>query len=110
MCIRDRSFWGNSDSPEFHTWRDSLGHIDLVMIDGDHRYKGVRKDFEINRRYPHRFLAFHDITGSNRWTTGVAKFWNELNEGHKWEMCRPHAEIGLDHSVMGIGIWSEVVP
>ena len=45
-----------------------------------------------------------------RWTTGVAKFWNELNEGHKWEICRPHAEIGLDHSVMGIGIWSEVVP
>ena len=105
-----QTFWGNSDSVAFQEWRANLGHIDLVMIDGDHRYKGVRQDFDINRRYPHRFLAFHDITGANRWTRGVAKFWNELNHGHKWEICRPHAEIGLDHSVMGIGIWSEVLP
>ena len=105
-----QSFWGNSDSPEYREWRADLGHIDLVMIDGDHRYMGVKKDFEINRQFPHRFLAFHDITGANRWTTGVAKFWNELEEGHKWEICRPHAEIGLDHSIMGIGVWSEVLP
>ena len=105
-----QSYWGDSDTPEFRSWRKKLGHIDLVMIDGDHRYHGVKRDFEINREYPHRFLAFHDITGANRWTTGVAKFWNELNVGHKWEICRPHAEIGLDHSVMGIGIWSEVLP
>jgi len=103
-------FRGNSDSPEFLQWREALGHIDLVMIDGDHSYRGVRSDFEINRTFPHRFLAFHDITGANRWTTGVRKFWEELNEGHKWEICRPHAEIGLDHSVMGIGIWSQVLP
>ena len=87
------SFWGNSDSPEFHEWRAALGHIDLVMIDGDHRYKGCPKGLGNQRQYPHRFLAFHDITGANRWTTGVAKFWNELNEGYKWEICRPHAEL-----------------
>ena len=105
-----KSFWGNSDSPEFLAWREQLGHIDLVMIDGDHSHRGVKTDFEINRRFPHRFLAFHDITGANRWTTGVAKFWRELETGHKWEILRPHAEIGLDHSVMGIGLWSEVLP
>jgi hypothetical protein len=105
-----QSYWGNSDTDEFRAWRKQLGHIDLVMIDGDHSYRGVKRDFEINRQFPHRFLAFHDITGANRWTTGVAKFWAELDEGHKWEICRPHAEIGLDHSVMGIGIWSEVLP
>ena len=103
-------FWGDSDSPEFLEWRAALGHIDLVMIDGDHSYRGVQRDFEINRTFPHRFLAFHDITGANRWTTGVRKFWSQLDEGHKWEICRPHAELGLDHSVMGIGIWSEVLP
>lgn len=102
-------FRGDSASVEFTAWREQLGHIDLVFIDGNHTYPGVCKDFEINRRYPHRFLAFHDITGSNRWTTGVKKFWTELNEGHKWEITRPHAELGLEHSTMGIGIWSGTV-
>lgn len=102
-------FWGDSASNEFESWRASLGSIDLVFIDANHNYTGVKRDFEINRKYPHRFLALHDITGANRWTTGVKKFWNELDEGFQWEIKRPHAELGLDHSIMGIGIWSATV-
>ena len=102
-------FRGDSGSAEFEAWRESLGHIDLVFIDGNHTYAGVKRDFAINRKYPHRFLAFHDITGANRWTTGVRKLWNEIDEGFKWEITRPHAELALDHSVMGIGIWSATV-
>ena len=102
-------FRGDSASSEFEAWREKLGHIDLVFIDGNHTYPGVCRDFAINRRYPHRFLAFHDITGSNRWTSGVKKFWDGLDEGHKWEIIRPHAELGLEHSTMGIGIWSGTV-
>jgi len=103
-------FRGNSDSAEYKSWRKALGHIDLVLIDANHSYAAVKQDFEINRQYPHRFLAFHDITGANRWTTGVRRFWEELNEGFKLEILRPHAELELDHSIMGIGIWSEVLP
>jgi hypothetical protein len=103
-------FRGNSDSPEYKSWRANLGHVDLVLIDANHSYSAVKLDFEINRQYPHRFLAFHDITGSNRWTTGVRRFWEELNEGHKVEILRPHAELERDHSIMGIGVWSEVLP
>ena len=102
-------FWGDSGSSDYESWRASLGHVDLVFIDGNHTYAGVKRDFAINKKYPHRFLAFHDITGANRWTTGVRKLWNELDEGHKWEILRPHAELALDHSVMGIGIWSDTV-
>ena len=103
-------FWGDSSSEEYKTWRAELGPIDLVLIDANHNYTGVKKDFEVNRQFPHRFLALHDITGSNRWTTGVRKFWSEIDHGHKTEILRPHAELGLDHSIMGIGIWTAVLP
>jgi hypothetical protein len=32
--------------------------------------------------------------------------WEELG-GHKLEIVRPHVELGLDHSTMGIGVWSD---
>ena len=97
---------GMSDSESYIEFRRALGHIDLVMIDGDHDYDAVSRDFEINRAMPHRFLAFHDIVGSNQ-TEGVRRFWEELDFGHKMEICLPHTELGLDHSKMGIGIWWE---
>jgi hypothetical protein len=103
-------FWGDSSSEAYKNWRAGLGPIDLVLIDANHNYAGVKKDFEINRQFPHRFLALHDITGANRWTTGVRKFWSEIDHGHKIEILRPHAELGLDHSIMGIGIWTAVLP
>ncbi len=97
----------NSESPAYRAWRAELGNIDLVFIDANHRYAAVKRDFEINRAFPHRFLAFHDIVGANRHTEGVARFWNELDEGHKLEIVRPHAEIGSSTPTMGIGLWSE---
>lgn len=96
----------DSESPEFLSWREGLGPIDLVLIDANHSYRAVKRDFEINRRFPHRFLAFHDITGFHPATRGVARLWREL-EGDKVEIVRPHREIGVEHSTMGIGIWSE---
>lgn len=96
----------DSDSPEFLAWRASLGPVDLVLIDANHAYRAVARDFEINRAFPHRFLALHDITGYHRATAGVARLWREI-EGNKLEIVRPHLELGLDHSTMGIGLWSE---
>lgn len=98
-------FQGSSHSPEYRRWRESLGPVDLVMIDGDHSYEGVKLDFEINREYPHRFLAFHDIANPHPLIQGVAQLWSEL-EGHKVEIVCPHTELGLEHTTMGIGIWS----
>ena len=95
----------DSESAEFRAWRQQLGPIDLVLIDANHAYHAVRRDFEINRSYPHRYLAFHDISGARPQTAGVARFWRELDFGHKHEIVRPHAELGLGHSTMGIGIW-----
>ena len=101
-----RFFKGDSDSAAFRSWRASLGHVDLVLIDANHAYHAVRRDFEINRAFGHRFLALHDITGATRQTTGVKRFWDELRCGHKLEIVRPQREVGMDRSLMGIGIWS----
>lgn len=101
-------FHGSSGSRDYLRWRATLGPVDLVLIDGDHAYPAVRRDFEINRTFPHRFLAFHDITGFHRPTRGVRQLWEEIRCGREHEIVRPHAEIGLDRSTMGIGIrWEE---
>ncbi len=99
-----RFYQGDSASPGFARFRRQLGAVDLVLIDGNHRYAGVRADLERERLHPHRFLALHDITGANRHTAGVGRLWGEIRGGEKIEILEPHRELGLDHSVMGIGI------
>lgn len=94
----------DSDSAEFLAWREGLGHVDMVFIDANHSYRAVRRDMEINRGFPHRFLVFHDIAGVGRATAGVRRLWGEL-PGPRVEIVRPHVELGLDHSTMGIGVW-----
>lgn len=101
-----RLFVGESCSEEYRAFREALGAVDLVFIDGDHRYGAVRADFERERGLPHRFLALHDICGARRQTRGVARLWGEIEGGMKAEIVRPHVELGLDRSTMGIGLWS----
>ncbi len=96
----------SSHAPEYVAWRRAMPPVDLVFIDGDHSYEGVRRDFEINRALPHRWLGFHDITGAEATTIGVKRLWDELG-GIKIELVRPQREIGLTRSTMGIGLWCE---
>ncbi|MFN8606763.1 MAG: class I SAM-dependent methyltransferase [Vulcanimicrobiota bacterium] len=97
---RAHFFQGSSHSEEYKIWRQGLGHFDLVLIDGDHSYAGVKADYEINRQFPHKFLAFHDIANTDP-AIEVGRLWKEL-EGDKIEIVRPHPAL----SSMGIGIWS----
>ncbi|MFX1395121.1 MAG: class I SAM-dependent methyltransferase, partial [Promethearchaeota archaeon] len=58
--------------------------IDLLFIDGDHSYKGVKKDFEMYSPLVKKkgIIAFHDIIKAKPgfWPFKVYKFWNEIKE------------------------------
>ena len=59
------------------------GPVDFALIDGDHRYEGVRRDFEPYGGLvrPGGWIAFHDIVpGDEEMVGGVPRFWQELKE------------------------------
>lgn len=96
----------NCQSGAYREWRAGLGHVDLVLLDGDHRLHALRRDFARERDLPHRFIAVHDICGARPATRDVKQFWDGLDAGCRLELVRPHRELGLANSTMGIGIWS----
>jgi predicted O-methyltransferase YrrM len=62
--------------------------VDFLFIDGDHRYEGVRRDFELYEPLvgPGGIVAFHDVSPrSTSDTAGTARFWGELKAAHATE-------------------------
>jgi len=62
--------------------------LDLLFVDGDHSYKGVKSDFEMYKNLVKRggVIAFHDIAAGyiiNPEWAGVNKFWNEVKNKYE---------------------------
>ncbi len=76
--------------------------IDLLFIDGDHTYEGVRADFENYRDLVmDGLIAFHDIVpGESRRVGGVPEFWAEIKREFR------HMELveGWGQNGYGIGV------
>jgi len=60
--------------------------VDFLFIDGDHTYKGVKRDFEACRKLVCRggIIALHDIVVHPPETKcDVARFWEEVKKEYK---------------------------
>jgi predicted O-methyltransferase YrrM len=90
VCIE-----GSSQSPATHTQvRQTIGgDLDVLLIDGDHSYEGVRRDFDLYTPLvrPGGLIILHDIVqdrgqrfgeATTASTGGVPRFWNEVKSRH----------------------------
>lgn len=52
--------------------------FDLVIIDADHKYQAIKRDYGLYNPLAAKAVMFHDIAGL-RACEGVAKFWQEIS-------------------------------
>ncbi|GAA4175569.1 class I SAM-dependent methyltransferase [Gryllotalpicola koreensis] len=79
------------------------GSIDLLHIDGRHRYEDVKEDFEtyLPKMSSHGVVMFHDIAERHD-DFGVWKFWEELAGEH------PSFAFRHGHGLGVLGVGSEL--
>jgi cephalosporin hydroxylase len=60
--------------------------LDLLFIDGDHTYDGVKQDFEMYSPLvaPGGMIAFHDIVDTTDENCHVNRFWNEVKTRYRY--------------------------
>ena len=85
--------------------KEALGKrkLDFLLIDGDHTYEGVKRDFNLYKGLVKKggLIAFHDIVRHPPETgCEVHKFWKEVKKKHE------HEEIIADRNQgwAGIGV------
>jgi cephalosporin hydroxylase len=97
----------NSQSEEFKNYM-SNNFFDLIFIDGDHSYNGVKKDYEVSKNSG-KIFVFHDIISDA--CPGVVKFWNELKNNQDdiynfFEFVEQYEDVwnNTHQKFLGIGV------
>jgi cephalosporin hydroxylase len=97
----------NSQSEDFKNYI-SKNNFDLIFIDGDHSYNGVKNDYEISKNSG-KIFVFHDIV--NDVCPGVVTFWNELKNNEVdtyefYEFTEQYEDVwnNTQKKFLGIGV------
>jgi cephalosporin hydroxylase len=79
--------------------------IDLLFIDADHRYQGVKRDFELYSPLvaPGGVIGLHDIVDHKRTDVGVDRFWKEVKKRYESREFRGKETWGFN-TWGGIGL------
>jgi predicted O-methyltransferase YrrM len=89
--------------------------IDFLMIDGDHTYEGVRRDFEMYAPLvgPDNPIAFHDtLPHPESSSCEVDRFWNEIRGDYRHtEFVDPGSDpFGPHYGGIGVLYWEPPAP
>jgi cephalosporin hydroxylase len=89
---------GDSHDPASKAWLDrQLGsrQVDVLFIDGDHSYAGVKTDYEMYSPLvrPGGLVLIHDVLNGADPRVEVPRFWRELDRGSV--IARPMRPIGF---------------
>ena len=110
-------FIENSQIPETRDKvKEFCPEYDLIFIDGDHTYDGVKRDFELYKELlsPRGFVVFHDIDPDHIFRDGaggeVYRFWQDLDYGSKTNIVATKSSgkitcFGQPEHFGGIGLW-----
>ena len=97
----------SSHSEEFKNYI-TTNYFDLIFIDGDHSYNGVKNDYNISKNSG-KIFVFHDIV--NDMCLGVIQFWNELKNNESdiydfFEFTEQYEDVLTDthQKFLGIGV------
>jgi predicted O-methyltransferase YrrM len=79
--------------------------VDLLFIDGDHSYEGVKRDFELYAPLvrPGGIVALHDILADSDWEgSDVDRLWAEVRDSHR------SREIVAEDEGLHMGRWAGI--
>lgn len=81
--------------------------FDLVFLDGDKTYEGMKEAYQTYLPYASKIIALHDIAGL-RGCEGVARFWNEISKTRTGRMRTMfHQMVADEDTKAGIG-WQRI--
>jgi len=94
--------FGESQSQSVINYVRARTPFDLVLIDADHRYDAIKRDFEVYREFGN-VIVLHDVAAprghiSDGHVNGVGTLWNEIKRHYR------HHEFVTQGSNMGFGV------